>query len=95
MFSVVLPFLALDASDTAPVVGIAVGALVVGALAGFFLCRWLVKKELKENPPINAKMIRAMFLSMGRKPSESQIQAVMRSMEEANKTGSYKSHKNK
>lgn len=54
--------------------------LVVGAVAAFFLSRYLFKKELKKNPPINEKMIRAMFMSMGRKPSEAQIKSVMRSM---------------
>ena len=54
--------------------------LVVGAVAAFFLSRYLFKRELKKNPPINEKMIRAMFLQMGRKPSEAQIKAVMNSM---------------
>lgn len=54
--------------------------LVVGAVAAFFLSRYLFKRELKKNPPINEKMIRAMFMSMGRKPSEAQIKSVMRSM---------------
>ena len=38
------------------------------------------KKQLEKNPPINEKMIRAMFMQMGRKPSEAQIKAVMKSM---------------
>ena len=54
--------------------------LVVGAVAAFFLSRYLFKRELKKNPPINEKMIRAMFMSMGRKPSEAQIKAVMASV---------------
>ena len=32
---------------------------------------------LKENPPINEKMIRALYTSMGRKPSEADIQRTM------------------
>jgi hypothetical protein len=55
-------------------------ALIGGAVAGFFVSRWLFKRELAKNPPINENMIRAMFLSMGRKPSESQIRAVMNNM---------------
>ena len=39
-----------------------------------------MKKKKKKNPPINEKMIRAMFLSMGRKPSEAQIKQVMKNM---------------
>ena len=51
--------------------------LVGGGAAGFFISRWFFKRELAKNPPINEKMIRAMFTSMGRKPSEAQIRAVM------------------
>ena len=56
--------------------------LIVGFIAGFFVARTLVKRQLKKNPPINEKMIRAMFSQMGRTPSETQVRAVMRSMEE-------------
>ncbi|MHB8097141.1 MAG: YneF family protein, partial [Erysipelotrichaceae bacterium] len=38
--------------------------------------------DLKENPPINEKMIRAMYMQMGRKPSETQIKQIMKSMEQ-------------
>ena len=61
--------------------GLVIGALVLGAVAGFLVSRWLFKKQLKDNPPINENMIRAMFRSMGRKPSEAQIRAVMKQME--------------
>ena len=63
---------------------ILIGLLVGGAL-GFFLTKRYYDKQLKENPPITEKMIRAMFLQMGRKPSEAQIKAVMRSMQQAKK----------
>ncbi len=56
-----------------------VGLLIGGGL-GFYFTKRKFEKELKENPPINEKMIRAMFMQMGRKPSEAQIKAVMRSM---------------
>lgn len=55
------------------------GALV-GAAAAYFLTRRSFEKQLKENPPINEKMIRAMYAQMGRKPSEAQIRAIMKSM---------------
>ena len=48
-----------------------VGVLLVGGIAGFFLARYLLKKEIQKNPPINEKMIRAMFAQMGRTPSDS------------------------
>ena len=59
---------------------LAVGTLIVGGIAGFFLARYLLQKQLKENPPVNEKMIRAMFRSMGRTPSEKQIREIMRNM---------------
>ena len=58
---------------------VVIGA-VIGAFAGWYFTRKAFEKQLKENPPINEKMIRAMFMQMGRKPSEAQIRAVMRSM---------------
>ena len=54
--------------------------LVVGAVATFFITRYLFNKQLKENPPITERQIRQMFISMGQKPSEKQIQHVLRSM---------------
>lgn len=53
---------------------------VVGAIVAFFLTRYFFNKQLKENPPISEKQIRAMFASMGQKPSEAKIQQVLRSM---------------
>ena len=60
---------------------IAIVALIIGLVGGFFGARKLLKRELEKNPPINEKMIRAMFMSMGRKPSEAQIRAVMKNMQ--------------
>ncbi|NLZ15416.1 MAG: YneF family protein [Erysipelotrichaceae bacterium] len=57
-------------------------ALIAGGAAGFFITRYLFQKQIRENPPINEKMIRAMFKSMGRTASEKQIREVMRSMKE-------------
>ena len=56
---------------------------VVGALISFFYTRRNFEKQLRENPPVNEKMIRSMFMSMGRKASEAQIKQVMRSMNSA------------
>lgn len=61
-------------------IGIIIFALIAGLVIGFFLSRWFFKRELQKNPPINEKMIRAMFTQMGRKPSEAQVRAVMNSM---------------
>ncbi|MDO5440202.1 MAG: YneF family protein [Erysipelotrichaceae bacterium] len=54
--------------------------ILIGGLAGFLITRWYFNKQLKENPPINEKMIRSMYAQMGRKPSEAQIRAIMKSM---------------
>lgn len=54
----------------------------VAAVVTFFLTRRYFEKQLKENPPITEKMIRAMFMQMGRKPSEAQIRQVMKSMQQ-------------
>ena len=62
---------------------LAIIGVIIGLVAGFFFTKRYFEKQLRENPPINEKMIRAMFLSMGRKPSEAQIKAVMRSMRNA------------
>ena len=59
---------------------LAIGMLIVGGVAGFFIARYVFQKQLRENPPVNEKMIRAMFRSMGRTPSEKQIREIMRNM---------------
>ena len=56
---------------------------LLGAAISFFLTKKHFEKGLRENPPVNEKMIRAMFMQMGRKPSEAQIRQVMRSMNNA------------
>ena len=57
--------------------------LLVVAIAVFFLVKKLFTRQLKKNPPINEKMIRAMMTQMGRTPSEKLVRAVMKSMEDA------------
>ncbi len=58
--------------------------LIVVAVVVFFLVRKLFTSQLKKNPPINEKMIRAIMTQMGRTPSEKQVRAIMKSMEDAN-----------
>ena len=57
-----------------------IGGGIVGALISYFVTRKQFEKQLKENPPINEKMIRSMYAQMGRKPSEAQIRVIMKSM---------------
>lgn len=58
-------------------------ALLVGLVVGFFVSRKVFTKYLEKNPPVNEKMIRAMFQQMGRTPSEKQVRQVMASMNNA------------
>ena len=61
-------------------IGYLVLGLVIGGVLGFIFTRRYFEKQLKENPPVNEKMIRAMYSQMGRKPSEAQIRSIMKSM---------------
>ena len=60
-------------------------AMIIAAIATFFVTKHLFQKELKKNPPVTEAMIRAMMTQMGRTPSEKQVRAVMRSKQEAKK----------
>ena len=62
---------------------IILGAMLVGAVIGFFVSRVVFKKYLEKNPPINENMIRAMMSQMGRTPSEKQVRSVMAAMNKA------------
>ena len=57
--------------------------VLIGAIGGWYFTRKQIEQQMKENPPVNEKMIRAMFMQMGRKPSEAQIKRVMKSMNQA------------
>ena len=59
---------------------IGVGALLVGFVVGFFVTRTIFQKQLEKNPPVTREMVRAMYMQMGRKPSESDINRVMATM---------------
>lgn len=59
---------------------IGVVCLIIGAVIGLLVMRAIFNKQLKKNPPINRNMIRAMFMQMGRKPSEKDITRVMDAM---------------
>jgi len=59
----------------------------------FFITKKLIEKQLRENPPISEAQIRAMFMSMGRKPSEAQIRNTMNSMKNAKGGNKYQKRK--
>ena len=58
-------------------IGVLFAALVVELIVGFFGARWFFKRQIEKNPPINEGMIRALYQSVGRKPSEADIQRTM------------------
>ncbi len=59
---------------------IILGCLIVGFIGGFLAMRAIFTKQLRENPPVNKDMIRAMYMQMGRKPTERDVNRVMESM---------------
>ena len=61
---------------------ILVGELIAVAIATFFITRKIFANQLKKNPQMNEKMVRAMMTQMGRTPSEKQVRAVMKSMQD-------------
>ncbi|KAF1304908.1 MULTISPECIES: YneF family protein [Enterococcus] len=67
------------------VILIAVVALVIGAVGGFFLARKYMKDYLEKNPPVNEDMLRTMMMSMGQKPSEKKIRQMMQQMKNQTK----------
>jgi len=55
--------------------------IIIGGVAGFFIARNYMKKYMKQNPPINEQMIKAMMTQMGRTPSQKQVNQMMKSMQ--------------
>ena len=55
--------------------------ILVGAVIGFFVAKKVMTNYLKKNPPINEEMIKALMMQIGRKPSQKQINQMMKSME--------------
>lgn len=55
--------------------------LLIGAVIGFFIARNVTKTYMEKNPPINEEMIKALMMQMGRKPSQKQVNQMMKSMQ--------------
>lgn len=53
---------------------------LIGAGGGFFLARYVLKRQLEKNPPLNETIVAEMMTQMGRKPSKKQLDAVMRTI---------------
>ena len=54
---------------------------LAGGACGFFLARYIMQKYLKQNPPINEEMIKALMSQMGRTPSQKAVNQMMKQME--------------
>ncbi|MDR0341370.1 MAG: YneF family protein [Mycoplasmataceae bacterium] len=69
--------------DLGLALGLIIGLPIIAAVAFFIIGAKVVsaqmKKQLRENPPINEAQIRAMYSQMGRKPTEQQVKQVMNS----------------
>lgn len=68
---------------------LAIVLIVIFAIAGFaggsYFTQRQTKKMLMDNPPLNEDAVRLMMSSMGRKPSEVQVQQVLRQIRAAAK----------
>ncbi|MDG6143102.1 MULTISPECIES: YneF family protein [Lactococcus] len=68
---------------------VAILLMIVFAIAGFAGGAWFTQKQTKkllmDNPPLNEDAVRMMMGSMGRKPSETQVQQVLRQIRSAAK----------
>ena len=71
--------------ETGAWIGLLIAALVLGLVGGFFGARFFFKRQLEKNPPINEAMIRALYQSVGRKPSEADIQRTMNAIKRQQK----------
>ena len=54
---------------------------IAGGVVGFFIAKHFMQKYLKQNPPINEEMIKALMSQMGRTPSQKQVNQMMKQME--------------
>lgn len=68
-------------------VGLIIGivALLIGAVIGLLIMRKIFATQMEKNPPITRDMVRNMYRQMGRKPSESDINRIMATMNVGNK----------
>ena len=55
--------------------------LIAGLVIGFLVARHLMKKQLKENPPVSEEMIKTLMRGMGRNPSQKQVNQLMKQMQ--------------
>ena len=54
---------------------------IAGGVVGFFVSRKVMMKYMKNNPPINEKMIKTLMSGMGRTPTQKQVNQMMKQMQ--------------
>lgn len=76
------------------IIAIVLGCLIpIIIFLTFYITRKLIEKQLRDNPPITENQIRAMYMSMGRKPSEAQIRQTMLAMKNSRNQNQYQKRK--
>ena len=58
--------------------------LIAGIVIGFLIARFVFKRQLQKNPPINEEMIKTLMRGMGRNPSQKQVNQLMKQMSRYN-----------
>jgi len=76
--------------STGGIIGLCLGlgiplSLILGLVIGFVVSQKYFKKQMEENPPISKEQLRDMYRSMGRTPSESQINQTMEAFKRGQK----------
>ena len=67
---------------------VAIIALLIGAIAGFYGARKYMENYLRNNPPISEDMLRTMMMQMGQKPYDRKLHQMMQTMKaQAKKSG--------
>ncbi|KRL94042.1 YneF family protein [Limosilactobacillus equigenerosi] len=62
------------------IITVAIVALLIGALAGFYGARKYMENYLRNNPPINEDMLKTMMMQMGQKPSDRKLHQMVQAM---------------
>lgn len=55
-------------------------SLIIGIFIGFTIAKKVFNKQIKSNPLITKEQIRAMYSKMGRKPTETQINQILKTI---------------
>ncbi|TLG72142.1 YneF family protein [Culicoidibacter larvae] len=58
--------------------------IIIGIVAGYFIARFILQRQLEKNPPLNEVVVTEMMKQMGRTPSAKQVQAVLRASQQSN-----------